>query len=722
MLRRASRHNTYSLLEFLLPNPLCRIRHLSETANAVAPTRKVPDLQIHTKLRDQIMGQPHSRRMLPEATKNMFNTHLGQVDKALKTWDLPAVLQHWETFEVYRNSLPDGEACRLPVQTLKELQKVFIRRFPLTCNSEQWSDALMAKAEDFVVHAAKHDSAESLYMLLLHYIGRGDTDAILKLYDRYLQAIGTDATEPQEDIGTNETLALPDDEDPYLDGFRMPVVLCAMTAHIMNDSFQIAMETLMSSGVKIQKFRKQEFLKRLRDPALSRKVEKYINQATIARLVQRPSSLSKHILNIAHPTTVRSLERLYNDVVEGISGSDPYLAASASASSGGLVPMSEVGWTSFQTGFIKSERIDLAARMWDDLARLGVTPGVTMWTGLLDTYADLRDSTQARETWNMMLRQGIKPDVLSYRAIIAVHFDDNKTEDALAKFEEYRATVEGDDERRSSVYNTVLRGLLRINRIADAEALLVDMEKNEPAPDIVSYNTLLGYHSRQMDFKQLSQVVATMSSKKIMGDVVTFSTILSALLLAGRKDATATIFNLMQKQGIKPSVATYTSIINDQMKQQTEGSLNAALSILDKMEQDSGVKPNEVTYTTILSGLSRGRWLSRERADQVRDELVARMRKQRLAFKLPTYHTLIRSALDSPDPKGHLDALGLIQEMEEQGIPRVNATWYLLFAGLMRREEWSVARMMVRKMSLINRQPNPAVLKLVRDIRLQKNA
>ncbi len=61
--------------------------------------------------------------------------------------------------------------------------------------------------------------------------------------------------------------------------------------------------------------------------------------------------------------------------------------------------MTEAGWTAFQTGFLRSERPDLAAKIWEDMDKCGFTPGVSMWTSLIDTYADLRDSRQAMLTW-----------------------------------------------------------------------------------------------------------------------------------------------------------------------------------------------------------------------------------------------------------------------------------------------------------------------------------
>jgi hypothetical protein len=110
--------------------------------------------------------------------------------------------------------------------------------------------------------------------------------------------------------------------------------------------------------------------------------------------------------------------------------------------------------------------------------------------------------------------------------------------------------------------------------------------------------------------------------------------------------------------------ATYTAVIDSQMREQSHANLGAALALLDKMEKEEGIKPNEITYTAILAGLYRSQWLSREEADKIRKKLVAKMRSEGIMFRLPTYHILIRASLESEDEMSYLDALKLIQEMK----------------------------------------------------------
>lgn len=95
---------------------------------------------------------------------------------------------------------------------------------------------------------------------------------------------------------------------------------------------------------------------------------------------------------------------------------------------------------------------------------------------------------------------------------------------------------------------------------------------------------------------------------------------------------------------------------------------------------------------------------------------MVRMRKMRIKFRLPTYHILIRACLDSPDPYGYRDALAFFEEMDSNGIPQVQTTWYLLFAGLIGLGKWDVASGMVAKMFMSGHEPSQRVKRLISEI------
>lgn len=669
------------------------------------------------------MAQTHSRSALPVSTKSAYNSTLAEINLAIKTRNLSGALQSWAAFETRRKSHHDhADACRLPECTIKDIQSLFVSLNAISHNNT-WITSSTARA--FALYAAMYHSEEALYSLMLHYINSGDSQTVLQLYEEYRSNVSKDDLISSAVVVQQESSSLSPllDEEECASGKSYPsrtlVVVAAVAAHVVNDAFKAAFDLYLDSGVLIRPFHRTRFFRHFQGhPRLVTKVRTHFDRLMVASLVARPASFSRHVMNLGHPHNAKMLQAYYNKVLKGVRGPQPYLAAQPSGlSDSRLTAITESGWTSFQTAFIRCERIDAAAKVWDDLAAEGVKPGVSMWTGLLDTYADLRNSSQAMATWNMMLQHDILPDSFSYRAIISVLFDDNSAAAALDRFSEYQKILDKRGDSALPVYNTVLRGLLRLNRIQEAKNLLEEMKSQGPGPDKVSFNTFLSYFTRQKDFQGLGDVLSQMSTANIQGDVVTFSTVLTALLAVGRKDAPTTIMNLMRKQGIKPNAATYTAVIDSQMREESRANLGAALTLLDKMEKEEGIKPNEITYTAILTGLYRGRWLSREEGDEIRRKLVTKMRRDGILFRLPTYHILLRASLESEDSLAYQDALKLIREMMKNGIPRVGNTWYILLAGLMKRELWKVAYEVVGMLLGSGHEPNEKLKSMIQEIR-----
>jgi pentatricopeptide repeat protein len=208
-----------------------------------------------------------------------------------------------------------------------------------------------------------------------------------------------------------------------------------------------------------------------------------------------------------------------------------------------------------------------------------------------------------------------------------------------------------------------------------------------------------------------------MGSNKLVGDVYSYSIILSALLDVGRADAPQLLLDIMRKQGVQPNVAIFSAIIDQQMREGSEKNLRAAMRLLHEMEQDDSTKPNATTYTSILTGLYRGTWLSAESAEEWRREIVGRMERDGVELTLPIYHTLIRACLEYPHPEGLQHAIRYYREMTRRKVPFIQTTWYILLAGLLQRGEWTMADEMADEMFMSGIQPKGSLLQLVGKIR-----
>ena len=725
LLRVLSRCRTLFLLDFLAPSLFHRHTTSALQKSHSVAAQSTDAAPVFEQLRKQIT-HIHSLQgsRVNDSHVDTFNNTLVKIYKALQDNDVYALLQHWQYLK--QNQLLHflGSFHLQPISLL--LDKYFrIEQKP------RWSVSETEIVEEIALRAASGRSTDALNAYMLFHLKNARPEVVIRLYSQFMELLGDkDVWDDGSLIDDEQTLPLtttlaPDTKlasrrIPHIPG-RVNILLAVITAHAMQDSFEAALQACLATVVFFQDYTTKRFLANFHNnPALMQKVGLYVQRLHIARMVARPPSLSKHITNVSTAQNIKLLEKLYQAIIGGLTGPHAYLAADPSAvTSSRLVALTEVGWTSFLVAFLKCRRRDLASQLWNDMARFNVKPGVSTWTALLDAYDGMRTVDDAVAAWNMMLAQNVKPDGLTYRALISALFNGRRPEEAMKTFQTFRKESMNDcpGPQTLSVYNTVLHGLLSVDHFQEADALMQSMHTNGPKPDIVSYNTFLAYHGRRRDFKALATLVHRMEANKFVGDVFSFSIILSALLKAGRDDAPDMLLSIMRKQGVQPNVVTFSAIIERQMLEQNEKNLRAVMRILHQMECDDHSQPNAVTYTSILAGLYRGKWLSVEKAEEWRKDIVTRMERRGVEFTLPTYHILIKSCLEYPHPEGLQHALGYYREMLRRKVPLVQTTWYIMLAGLLQRGERGVANEIINDMFRSGIQVGGTLLELVGKIK-----
>lgn len=566
-------------------------------------------------------------------------------------------------------------------------------------------------------------STDALCAFLLLRLRQKDFTAVIKLYHEYLEGLGEDKSwnfgdDEDESISQGTGLV----SDAYDKGVRimpgrMTLLLITIAAHASQDAFESALQTCLKAGIRFHPPSIDSFLAAnfAHDPAFVEKFTLFIARLDVARMISNPTSFSKHVMNLATNNSTEPLERLYTSIGLGLFGPDAYIAPEpARKTAEKIVALTEVGWATFLSAFLRIRRRDLASKVWSDQLELGITPGISLWTTLIDSYGAINEADNAIASWNVMKAEGVQPDALTYRALIAALFKGRQRTEALRFFQSFQKLPSQGAPKGHllSVYNTVIDGLLSFNDESAAQALFEKMEKQGPTPDLISYNTFLAYYGRRGNLKGLTRIVGRMAELKIVGDVYSFSTILSALLRAGRGDAPDIMIDIMRKQGIQPNVATYSTIIYHQMQAPTQKTFEAVMRLLHRMEEDAAAQPNVKTYTCILAGLDRMEEVDFRRKNEWRKEIVWHMKKRRINLNEATYNILISSSLKLPSSQGLRQALSYYREMRRRMLTN-DTTWYVLFQGLMRRKSWAVAEELISDMFASGHQPSVAVKQLV---------
>ncbi|KAH9947924.1 hypothetical protein B0H21DRAFT_736163 [Amylocystis lapponica] len=585
-----------------------------------------------------------------------------------------------------------------------------------------WSNLEAEALSEIALATAARGASEGLTAYMLAHIKQNNSKTALRLYGRYLSLLR------EQEAGTPWAKQDEDDLGAGVDSgssavtytiVRADVVLAAITAHAVQDAFADALHDIMQVSVRFTPNTTNGFLARLNKP-LREKVADFVRRLDTGRLLARPGTFAKQLSNLSRDYADRSLERLYTVIVAGLTGPQQWLTAHPSEVGKErpvLVP--DFAWALFITGFLRCRKLNLAEKLWDDIIRLQIRPTVDMWNALIAGYADLKMMDEASSTWTLLQSQGYKPDTWTHRALIWGFFHAGQPEQGLQRFQAYRKDLptmspHPDASAVLVVYNTTLHGLLFHSQTGHAHALLQDMQQHGPKPDIVTFNNFLRYYGRKGDLKMMGDILDMIEPAGLVGDVFTFSILLSALLKV-RNDAPQIILNLMEKQGVKPNTATLSSIIDHQMRAQTETNLRSALELLAKMEQSGleDTQPNEVTYTSILTGIHRRNWLEPRVADEYRQLIWGKMLARDIVPSRVTYNILIKACLENPEPLGLQNALFYFRDMQKRRIFIANDTWYIILLGLVGRKEWALANELVQDLQNSGFVPAAALAELV---------
>lgn len=737
-----ARHTKRSIVlpDFLLPS-LSRGAGNSSISRAVRTTRQANELKEIAALPDHC--QPYE--LYKNITKRMhalhsgvdvsvhdenithFNTTSGKLRHALKAGDIEGALVHWSSLE------EKGLLHILGFAHMESYSKLITALSPIFSANASWDGSRKEAAEKIALGAATVGGATgALGTCMLWNLKQNNPDAAIELYKRYreespdkfsMEKEDSDSSVPGED--TRNPLdaiwsSLSDRHVRYESG-RATVLFMAIAAHAMKESFVEALHTYMlETKIRIpQSVLKENSGLLSSDPVLMNRVEEYVRRLDTSRLFARPLSLKSHMIGLVNNHAVDRIVKYYNVLLEGLAEPGAYLVTGPSAVTRSKpIYIAEAVWGYFLTAFLQCRRMDLAEKLWDDMLTHKFVPGVVAWTALFDGYDDMGKVENTLAGWKTMLSQGVKPNAFTYRALVSVLCTARRPDEAIKSLKIFEDNVSPSSDNPLPLYNTLIHGLLTNSREEDANAVLHKMQKAGPKPDLVTYNTFLRYFGRRADFKGLGSTLRKLTSDDLVGDAFTFTTILSALLKAGRNDAEQITFDIAKKQNLAPSIGFYTALIDHQVRQQDSKHLKSALEILRRMEQDPEIDINVVPYTSILAGIYRTHWDKPKVAEECKEYIQYRMNSKKIRPNKVTYHILIAACLENREPEGLQNALSLYREMHKRGLALSNDTWYILLHGLIERGRWALANEMIDDLRRVGGvTPVGATLDLVHRIR-----
>lgn len=241
-------------------------------------------------------------------------------------------------------------------------------------------------------------------------------------------------------------------------------------------------------------------------------------------------------------------------------------------------------------------------------------------------FFSLRQSDQATEVWNYMIKSGLSPNLKHWNAMLA---GSATSKDILSLQGIWSNLKAAGFEPDAYAWTTWIHGLMRCGewqqglqaleelgevwkKTTSSDAIPVANDFQPPVLSIIPINAAIsgcyGLHKPEL----IPHILQWAESQNVPLETSTFNIMLKPLVYEDDHTATDALISSMQRHGCAPDIITVTVILNRLLHGPNSAFLklsptaqhDAILTILRKMEQQ-GLPATVKTYCTILDGLLR---------------------------------------------------------------------------------------------------------------------
>jgi pentatricopeptide repeat protein len=152
---------------------------------------------------------------------------------------------------------------------------------------------------------------------------------------------------------------------------------------------------------------------------------------------------------------------------------------------------------------VHDRRNDRAMQLYQEMKESGMEMNTYIFTALIDCQARVGATDQVVELVKTMEKMGCKPDAITNATILKAYVVKGDIEEAFAIF----SKLEKCSEVEESLYNTMLDGCVRRQRMDIADSVLADMQRNCVKPTNVTMSILVKMYGRRKQLRKAFEVI-----------------------------------------------------------------------------------------------------------------------------------------------------------------------------------------------------------------------
>ncbi|XP_062195706.1 pentatricopeptide repeat-containing protein At3g59040-like [Phragmites australis] len=319
---------------------------------------------------------------------------------------------------------------------------------------------------------------------------------------------------------------------------------------------------------------------------------------------------------------------------------------------------------------------------------------------LVTAYGKLGDFRRAERVLKYMNNKGRQPSVISQTALMEAYGRAKQYGKAEAVF--HRMQTSG-PEPSPVTYQIILKSLVEGDKYKEAEAIFEDLLSEKRAsfkPDQKMFHMMIYMYKKAGDYAQARKLVAQMSERRIPLSTVTFNSLMS--FETDYKEVSS-IYDQMQRAGLKPDVVSYSLLIKAYGKSRRE---EEALAVFEEM-LDAGVRPTRKSYNILLDAFAISGLV--EEANTV----FKAMRRHRVEPDLCSYTTLILAYVNASNMDG---AEKFFRRIKEDGLKPNVVVYGTLMKGYSKLNNVEKVMRVYERMRIQGVEPNQTIYTTIMDV------
>jgi pentatricopeptide repeat domain-containing protein 1 len=375
----------------------------------------------------------------------------------------------------------------------------------------------------------------------------------------------------------------------------------------------------------------------------------------------------------------------------------------------------------------KSGKVDLAAKVFDDMAARGVSADIKCFVIMLYACSGPNAMERAHSLLELMKKQNLSPDQSIYLAMIAVCGRNKQWQKALEHFSSISSagftpdsnsycsvmlacskSGQVDEVKRifnemraknmlsTSAYNVLISTMEHVRDcVPEVEAILKEMKSNGVVIDSSTYSHALCTCARSGNFDVVRSLLDRASGASIELSLSSFHGILSVLEKTGQAQNAIELLERMKGSStVQPTVATYTSVITCCAR---AGQWAKALELLSELTV-RGLEPTSTVFNACISACEKGRQLEKA------VEVLRQMDALRIPANAVTYNSII-SACEKVGAKSEI-VNAFLDEMSSRHIDPDVITFNSAISAYGKAGDWKRANSAFRLMEKMNIKPD----------------